>query len=547
MFVLCPHCHFLVGLDPRTGAPPARCPKCDQPLGDARETAVEAETPVDVAPPSNAPGTAADTSAAPSASPGRVMPDASPSAAASPPDAAPPERESTPPRLDADAMIAAMAAKAPRRAGLARKKIESAKAMPAATPGIDTPSSNAPDPLTSIPRAQRGKRKSAPTPAQQPAPQAKTPADPQPQSQRPAASTWWTALLQAWRTRAAAMRAREDAKAASPAAPAFDPLAASVRNRARNRRLAGDSTPTAATAIGASAATPAVGAGVPALPTPAVASEPTHGTASAALPGLHTSPPIETTAVETTLAALPDVAPAQPSPLQAPGETPVAPTPTSTPVMETPPSTAEAQAAPAEAPFVERRRNPDVPVPPGTIPTHPLRRRTDAPSFARAQSASTGQRRGWRWPAAVAALSLLLVLQLLLAQRDTLAADARWRPTVSAMCTLLRCQLPPWREPGAFTMLSRDVRAHPSAPGALLINASFRNDARWSQPWPRVLLTLSNVDGRIVGARAFAAKEYLGADAAATQHELAPGQTAAITVAVVEPAPDIVAFSFDFR
>ena len=102
-------------------------------------------------------------------------------------------------------------------------------------------------------------------------------------------------------------------------------------------------------------------------------------------------------------------------------------------------------------------------------------------------------------------------------------------------------------DPGAFTMLSRDVRAHPSAPGALLINASFRNDARWPQPWPRVLLTLSNVDGRIVGARAFAAKEYLGADTAATQHELAPGQTAAMTLAVVEPAPDIVAFSFDFR
>ena len=28
MFVLCPHCHFLVGMDPRTGGPPAACPKC---------------------------------------------------------------------------------------------------------------------------------------------------------------------------------------------------------------------------------------------------------------------------------------------------------------------------------------------------------------------------------------------------------------------------------------------------------------------------------------------------------------------------------------
>lgn len=156
-------------------------------------------------------------------------------------------------------------------------------------------------------------------------------------------------------------------------------------------------------------------------------------------------------------------------------------------------------------------------------------------------------RHGWRWPAAVALLSLLLVLQLLLAQRDTLAADARWRPAMSMLCAALRCTLPPWREPTAFTMLSRDVRAHPSAPGALLVHASFRNDARWPQPWPRLVLTLSNIDGRIVGARAFAAREYLGTDAAATPHALAPGQTAAVTLAVVEPAPDIVAFSFEFR
>lgn len=223
-------------------------------------------------------------------------------------------------------------------------------------------------------------------------------------------------------------------------------------------------------------------------------------------------------------------------------------TPTSAPITDAPPASIEATPAPAaETPFVERRRNPDVPPPPGVVPTHPLRRRTDAPSFARPQATAPARRLSWRWPVAVAALSLLLVLQLLLAQRDVLARDARWRPAVAALCTVLRCSLPPWRDPAAFTMLSRDVRAHPAAPGALLIHASFRNDAPWPQPWPRVLLTLSNVDGRIVGARAFTAREYLEGDVAATQHELAPGQTAAIALAVVEPAPDIVAFNFDFR
>src|SRR4249919_1804842 len=29
MFVLCPHCQFLVAVDPGSGLPPARCPRCD--------------------------------------------------------------------------------------------------------------------------------------------------------------------------------------------------------------------------------------------------------------------------------------------------------------------------------------------------------------------------------------------------------------------------------------------------------------------------------------------------------------------------------------
>ena len=182
----------------------------------------------------------------------------------------------------------------------------------------------------------------------------------------------------------------------------------------------------------------------------------------------------------------------------------------------------------------------------GSVPPHPLRRRTDAPSFTRPRArANAAARIGWRSLVAAGGLSVLLVLQLLLAQRDTLAASARWRPTIAAVCATLRCSLPPWHEPAAFTMLSRDVRPHPGAPGTLLINASFRNDARWPQPWPRLLLTLSDLDGRMVGARSFAGEEYLGA--APTQSELAPGQTAAVTLSVVEPAPNIVAFTFDFR
>jgi hypothetical protein len=151
-----------------------------------------------------------------------------------------------------------------------------------------------------------------------------------------------------------------------------------------------------------------------------------------------------------------------------------------------------------------------------------------------------------RWMiAAIALLSLLLLLQLLLADRANLARDARWRAAMTALCGALRCTLPAWREPAAFTLLDRDVRPRPGMPGVLRVTATFRNDARWPQPWPALLLTLSDLDGRAAGARVFTPREYLGA--APTQSTLASGQSAMLSMDVLEPGPRIVAFTFDFR
>lgn len=185
----------------------------------------------------------------------------------------------------------------------------------------------------------------------------------------------------------------------------------------------------------------------------------------------------------------------------------------------------------------------------GTAPPRARRRarprRKGAPSFARHTVVVAPKRTSWRAPAAIAGLTLLLALQLLLAQRNDLAADPRWRPFVAGMCTALRCELPPWREPSAFTMLQRSVRPRAGESGVLAVEASFRNDARWPQPWPVLTLSLSDIDGRQVGLRAFTPEEYRRAHRSGEQ--LLPGQSATVSMDIVEPAPRIVAFTFDFH
>lgn len=173
-------------------------------------------------------------------------------------------------------------------------------------------------------------------------------------------------------------------------------------------------------------------------------------------------------------------------------------------------------------------------------------RKTNGPRFlhrARTSPAHARRARG-QW-AAVIALSLLLCVQVVLADRTRFAAQAGWRPIVLALCGAFRCEVPAWREPAAFTMLSRDVRPVIGRPGTLQAQATFRNEARWAQAWPVILLTLKDADGRTLGARTLQPGDYL-ADGEASS-PIGPGQSAQMAVQVREPSANVVAFSFDFR
>ncbi len=171
-----------------------------------------------------------------------------------------------------------------------------------------------------------------------------------------------------------------------------------------------------------------------------------------------------------------------------------------------------------------------------------------APSFAKRRIhipvAAVQRGARWRW-VAIAVLSLLLVVQVALSDRERFAADARTRPWVEKLCRALPCDLPPWREPSAMQLMARDVRPHPSVPDALIISASFRNDARWEQPWPHLNLTLSNINGQTIAQRQFEPDEYLGLGA--RELTIEPGQTASVTLEVTDPGKQAVAFEFEFR
>ncbi len=221
------------------------------------------------------------------------------------------------------------------------------------------------------------------------------------------------------------------------------------------------------------------------------------------------------------------------------------------PAPEAPETTEAADLAAAREPETEPETEPeageDADTPEITAPAASRAPRTRTPSFARKPStASTAQQRARRieW-SVVAGLVALLMLQSVAADFGQLAGNATTRPWLQRACAFLRCTLPPWREPQALRLLQRDVSANPHRPGVLRISASFRNDARWAQPWPRLRVTLSDADGRAIAARDFVAGEYLGA--MPTANGIASGQVAGVAVDVVDPSPRVTAFTFEFR
>ncbi|UYK66353.1 DUF3426 domain-containing protein [Xanthomonas sacchari] len=201
--------------------------------------------------------------------------------------------------------------------------------------------------------------------------------------------------------------------------------------------------------------------------------------------------------------------------------------------------------SPARASATDPALAPAAGATPATVPPSPVA--AAAPSFLHGPRERRPVLRAapWQW-IALAGLGLLLALQILIADRQRLGADPRWRPWVAGVCQVLRCSVPAWREPAAFTMLSREVRPLPGHAGTLQVQATFRNDARWAQAWPLLQLSLADADGRTIGSRVLRPQEYLGR-ARPDSATLAPGQSAQIAFQVREPAAETAAFSFDFH
>lgn len=146
---------------------------------------------------------------------------------------------------------------------------------------------------------------------------------------------------------------------------------------------------------------------------------------------------------------------------------------------------------------------------------------------------------------AIVVLVALLGMQWTYFNRAGLAAEPGWRPALEQFCTLLRCDLPLRVDLSQLTIIERDVRQHPAADSALLINAAFENRADFAQPYPVFEVSFIDITGNPVAMRRFLPSEYLDTafDQAAGLPSHAPVH---VVLEVQDPGDKAVSFQFAF-
>lgn len=166
------------------------------------------------------------------------------------------------------------------------------------------------------------------------------------------------------------------------------------------------------------------------------------------------------------------------------------------------------------------------------------------PRFARDRRSEKTRR--WPWILACFLLLLGLTAQLGWSLRDTLITDPTVGPLLQQACLSLNCTLPPVRDVDKLHLLARDVQTHPTVPNALLISASVRNDAAFTQPWPLVTIRLSDANGKVVAMRRLSPSEYLD-DVDVLRRGIGPGASSALIFEVEDPGHQAVGFDLSFE
>jgi predicted Zn finger-like uncharacterized protein len=148
------------------------------------------------------------------------------------------------------------------------------------------------------------------------------------------------------------------------------------------------------------------------------------------------------------------------------------------------------------------------------------------------------------WFVGILLLVALGVAQAIYYQRYQLIEDPRFQQQVISLCRLLPCAQREFSSPEQFRLVERNVFTHPVAANALMVTGSFVNQAPFAQKMPGLLISLFDVQGRLIANRLFQPNEYLLEDR--NRNVVTPQVPIQFRLEIVDPGTDALTYEFEF-
>ena len=143
----------------------------------------------------------------------------------------------------------------------------------------------------------------------------------------------------------------------------------------------------------------------------------------------------------------------------------------------------------------------------------------------------------------VGILVLLLLLQVLYSNRHWLAQQPITSPIIRQLCTLVDCDITPYRDIRKIRLLSRNVYSHPNTPKVLTISASIQNEATFPQPYPLIEISFLDKNNKVLALRRFPPEEYLQNSKGKLMSTGIPDE---LLLNITDPGDEAIRFQFRF-
>lgn len=145
----------------------------------------------------------------------------------------------------------------------------------------------------------------------------------------------------------------------------------------------------------------------------------------------------------------------------------------------------------------------------------------------------------------LAIILMLLSAQYIYFEKDQLLKQPFARNIAQMVCSVAGCHVPAFKDVSKIKLINRKVHSHPVENAALIITATVINNATQAQPFPKILISMADVHGKVHAQRLFSPADYLPENISEEQN-MAAGIPININLEIEDPGQNLIAFEIDF-